>query len=254
VGKSRKKRKKRGYFKYILVSIEPMKAYIWRVYSVRIKPLKVIPLGRKWKNATERQLYHYFDKILDVFRPIFDKGVRSVLLISENEDVMEEFEKHMQDHHQWVFENENGHPLTLRMAKGAARDLEQAYGFVELEETQELEQKMLAQEADHIIQKLNKCMMKDNGIIKVTLKEIERIILPRKKHRRTWADYLIMTDEYMDDLHHKKRNRLNRIIAIAGNKGVKQRIIDAETPGGQRLDEFGGIACFLEIDRRFEMI
>ena len=254
VGK-RKKKGKRGYPKLALVSLNPMKAYLWRIYSVRAKPLSVIKLGRKWTNATESQLYRYFNDILNKLKPMFSRGVRSLVVVSPDyPEFPEMFLKHLADHHQWLYQREQGHPLQVLSLEGSTTDLDAVYSLFSGEEMQEKVFELLEREADEIIALLDECLSKDNGVVMVTIKEIEKLILPKKKHRRTWADYLIVNEEYLEEATPRQKNRLNRVFAIARNKGVKQRVLPPECPASDRLASLGGIACFLTYDPRFEML
>jgi stalled ribosome rescue protein Dom34 len=52
----------------------------------------------------------------------------------------------------------------------------------------------------------------------------------------------MLTDKYLADSEDK--NRIHRLLQISKNRKVKTRIVNAETPAGKRVSQFGGIFFF----------
>ena len=54
-------------------------------------------------------------------------------------------------------------------------------------------------------------------------------------------EYLMLTDEYLSKS--RQKYRVQRLMQVAANKGVKTRVISAESTAGKRLTQLGGIVC-----------
>ena len=74
-----------------------------------------------------------------------------------------------------------------------------------------------------------------------SFEEAENLFRQLHKPSGNKPEYLILTDEYLAKSHQK--NRLNRLLQIAANQHVKTRIVNAESPVGQRLMQLGGFVC-----------
>ena len=99
-------------------------------------------------------------------------------------------------------------------------------------------------EADHIVNILEKNLHNTSGNVAAlySLKEIEAIVYDRGTHSRFKTEYLVLTDEYL--VNSKEKNRIHRLLQISKNKKVKTKIVNAETPAGKRISQFGGIIFF----------
>jgi len=53
----------------------------------------------------------------------------------------------------------------------------------------------------------------------------------------------VLTDKYLAESGYK--HRIHRLLQISANKKAKTRIIDAETPAGKRITQFGGLIFFI---------
>jgi stalled ribosome rescue protein Dom34 len=82
----------------------------------------------------------------------------------------------------------------------------------------------------------------NNSVVLYSLKEIEAKIYSQEKRSESRTDYLLLTDKYLAGS--KQKNRIHRLLQIAKNKKMKTRIINAETPAGTRISQFGGIVFF----------
>jgi stalled ribosome rescue protein Dom34 len=105
-----------------------------------------------------------------------------------------------------------------------------------------------SEETENLIEILEKRLVindKKNSVL-FSIEEIEDSILKRHKPSRPKPEYLMLTDRYLGERHDK--NRLHRLMQIATNKKVKTRIIDAESPAGNRLTQLGGIVCLAKIN------
>jgi stalled ribosome rescue protein Dom34 len=99
-------------------------------------------------------------------------------------------------------------------------------------------------EADHIVNALEKRLfgIDSNSIVLYTLEEIEDMVYGREKRDDLRTGYLMLTDEYL--AVSKDKNRIHRLLQISENRKVKTRIVNAETPAGKRISQFGGVVFF----------
>ena len=119
--------------------------------------------------------------------------------------------------------------------------------MLENEEIKEVIKRITSQESYLLIKKLEKSINKNNPNNKIFygLKEIEDLIYEGGKYDDSVSDkvdYLLLTDEFLED--HKQKNRIYRLKQIAKNKGIKTKVILEESPAGNRISQFGGIICF----------
>ena len=61
----KRSRTKRGYSKNILITFETKQAVIWKVYTKRVEQQKIIKLNKKYEYTEKKQLYHYFENIIN---------------------------------------------------------------------------------------------------------------------------------------------------------------------------------------------
>jgi stalled ribosome rescue protein Dom34 len=73
------------------------------------------------------------------------------------------------------------------------------------------------------------------------LTEAERLIFDSQADGKDKPEYLMLTDEYLSKSRHKYR--IQRLMQVAANNGVKTRVINAESTAGKRISQFGGIVC-----------
>ncbi len=256
MAKKRKKGSARGFPKFIVLQFHKMKIDWYIVYSKRIDKIKLFNMGKKWSNASDNEKYALFESVFQELKRYYEKGIRTLIILANNyPKVVESFQDHLYTHHKWIFNPSlDSHTLqhkTLLTPTDEFNSLE-LYFLEEEAENQIIS--ALNNEFDSLITILEEYLRSENGVVGVTLKEIENILLPKKKHRKTWAEYLLINETFLEDSPNRIKNRIHRIIQIAENKDVKVRILLNETPASERLDQLGGAACFLKIDPRFEQI
>ena len=74
-----------------------------------------------------------------------------------------------------------------------------------------------------------------------SLQEAENFILYTQAEGKPKPEYLMLTDEYLSKS--RQKYRVQRLMQVAANKGVKTRVISAESTAGKRLTQLGGIVC-----------
>ncbi len=130
---------------------------------------------------------------------------------------------------------------------------DQPYKVAELVKTKEfrmLVAETTSGEADNTVDALEKHLYSTDGnrLVLFALKEIEDMIYNRERNSGSRVDYLVLTDKYLADSQNK--NRIHRLLQISKNREVKTRIVDAETPAGKRISQFGGIVFFTTLVQR----
>ena len=127
---------------------------------------------------------------------------------------------------------------------GSADQPHQVAELVKNKKFSDLIKETISGEADHILNMLEKNLYNTGGNVAVlySLKEIEDIVYDRGTYSRFETKYLILTDKYLASS--KEKNRIHRLLQISKNKKVKTKIVNAETPAGNRISQFGGIIFF----------
>ena len=245
---ARRKRKKRGFPVGLLVGFDEQVIRIWKIFSESVRKFDRLSLERKWKNTTDKDLYHYFQDLLDLLRPLIDIGLRSILLVApKGKEWSEAFVSHIKKHHRWLIVPKGNNQVFFGQIAGNARNTIQVKYLLEKKETKDVIKNITSQEAYFIIKKLEKCINIQNPKASLIygLKEIEDLIYEGGKKDETIsqnADYLLLTDEFLEN--HKQKNRIYRLKQIAKNKGLITKVIREESPAGDRISQFGGILCF----------
>jgi stalled ribosome rescue protein Dom34 len=54
-------------------------------------------------------------------------------------------------------------------------------------------------------------------------------------------EYILVTEVFRS----RNRRRAERLLQVAANKGVRTRIVRADTSAGARVTQFGGLVCML---------
>ena len=102
-----------------------------------------------------------------------------------------------------------------------------------------------AQETENTLEILEKRLNQADNLVFFSLQEAENLILGKQAEGKPKPDYLLLTNEYLADS--RQKNRVNRLMQIAQNIGVKTRVIDAESAAGKRITQLGGIVCIAKL-------
>ncbi|TFF94492.1 MAG: hypothetical protein EU543_01110 [Promethearchaeota archaeon] len=244
----RKKRKKRGFPVGVLVGFDEQVIRIWKIFSESVRKFDRLHLERKWKNTNDKDLYHYFQDLLDLLRPLIDIGLRSILLVApQGKEWPKAFLSHIEKHHRWLIVPKGNNQACFGQIVGNARNTIEVKYLLEKKKTKEVIKNLTSQEAYFIIKKLEKSINIKNTKTTIIygLKEIEDFIYRGGKKDDSVVqnvDYLLLTDEFLEN--HKQKNRIYRLKQIAKNKGLITKVIREESPAGDRISQFGGILCF----------
>ena len=245
--KGKKKKQKRGYLVSLLISFDSFHAFVWRIYSELPKIAQTIKFQKKWKNTDKKARYQTCEQIINLIRPIIrNESVKSVLLChSPDSDIGKVVLTHITKHHQWILNSNQKPPLQFREISGVATDLEQVQLLLETKIFQEEQEKATSAEGDSLLDLLDHAVSSDDNMVLFGVKEIEEQVLKGGKKDKSVSkilDYLLVNNEFLEN--HTQKNRLQRLMQIAENKGLKVRILDDESPAGSKVNDLSGLVSF----------
>jgi len=247
----RKTRQKRGYPIGLIIGFESMRINIWKVFSERVMLFKVRKLGRKFENAQKSHLYHFFEDIINDFRPLMKEGIKSILLVCPlKKNYASQFLNHINSHQKWLILEKNANSASFQILNGSVGDIEEVSSFVQTEKYFEAIGSVTEEETNRIIGTLEKRLNDiENGLVLFSLKEIEDLVYSGGKRKKKFKplalipEYILITNSFIDE--NPQKNRIHRLIQIAKNRKIITKIIDSEIPAGIRINQLGGIVCFL---------
>ena len=239
----RKQGYKRGYPVALLVGFENANAVIWHVFSHVVKLHLTLELGGK--RTDERVLYNFHESVVDALKPMLKEGIKSVVVVAPMKTTYaEDFLDHVRKHHTYMVQSNNPNRATFAKLVGSADQPPKMAELVKTEEFRELIEETTSEEADDIVNALEKHLYSigSNRVVLFSLKEIEEIVYDREWNDDSRMKCLLLTDKYLADAEDK--NRIHRLLQISKNRKVKTRIVKAETLPGKRISQFGGVVFF----------
>ena len=236
-----RRRYKRGHFVAVLIGFEEKRAVLWQIFSKVVKHYVTVEMDTKDKKA----LYNFRESIVAELRPLLREGVRSIIITAPMKtNYSKDFLDHVHKHHQWLFQGNSSNKATFGELVGSAAQLYEVSELIKTKEFHDLLSETTSEDADHIIDTLEKRLNETNGdlVILYSMKEIEELVYSQSVHSKFKPEYIILTDKYLADT--KEKSRVHRLLQISKNKDIKTRIIKIETKAGIRLSQFGGLVCF----------
>jgi stalled ribosome rescue protein Dom34 len=234
---------KRGYPVAILLGIEIDHASIWQVFSQVAKLQQTIPINGNRND--QKTLYAFHESITNALRPNLKEGVRSIIIASPTKtNYPQEFQSHIKSHQNWLTQGPN--KATFSTITGSASTPQAVATLTKTESFKQLINKTTAQETENLLEILEKRLSGADNLVLFSLQEAENIILSSPPAGKPKPEYLLLTDNYLAE--NRQKNRVQRLLQVAKNKGVKTRIIDAESTAGKRLSQLGGLVCMAKSD------
>ena len=227
----------------LLVGFEDDHAVLWQVFSHVVKLHLTLELGGK--RTDDRVLYNFHESVVDGLRPVLKEGVRSIVVTAPMKTTFAaDFLDHVRKHHAYLIQSKRPNRAVFAKLVGSADQPHKVAELVKTKEFSKLITETTSGEADHIVNTLEKHLFSNdsNADALYSLKEIEDIVYDRKRHNDFRTEYLMLTDKYLADS--KDKNRIHRLLQISKNRKVKTRIVNAETPAGKRISQFGGVVFF----------
>ena len=227
----------------LLVGFEDDHAVFWRIFS-RVVKLS-LRLELEGKRTDEKALYNFHESVVDAIKPVLKEGVRSIVVAAPvRTTYAADFLEHVQKHHRYLIQSKSPNRANFAQLVGSADDLIKVAELVKTKEFSNLIAETTSEEADQVVDSLEKHLYGtgNDSVVLYSLKEIEDIVYSREKGREFGTEYLLLTDKYLAGS--KSKNRIHRLLQVSKNKKVKTRIVNAETPAGNRISQFGGIVFF----------
>lgn len=254
----RRKGGKRGYPMGIIVGYTGNQQVIfWKVYSQRVKRHSTLRLERKIKHMDAKQEYALHEKIVDALRPVVRSGMKSIILVSPpGKDYSTKFMEHANKHHRWLMDRDHPHSGRFRQLQGRVHDLKSVTYFISTSAFTSMIEEVRNEEANQLVNFLEKRLNDDEGLVLHALNEVEQLIYSRgqkKKHFKKLPlepEYIMLTNGYLENAPNK--DRVHRLLQIARNRNIKTKIIDRDSPAGVRLDALGGLVCFMKMDSAYQ--
>jgi len=238
----RKQGYKRGYPVALLVGIEEEHAFLWQIFSHVAKLHLTLEIDGKRTN--QKVLYNFHESIVDALRPVLKEGIKSIVVTAPKKTTYSaDFLDHVQKHHSYLTQSKTPNKATFAELIGSADQPNRVAELMKTKEFRELIAETTSEEADHIVDAFEKYLYTTDSksVVLFSLQEIEDMIYNRER-RNDLTEYLMLTDKYLADSDDK--NRIHRLLQISKNKKVKTRIVNAETPAGKRVSQFGGLFFF----------
>jgi stalled ribosome rescue protein Dom34 len=221
------------------VGLEEDHAVLWQVFSHVAK--LCLTLDIDGKRTDRKALYNFHESVIDALRPVLKEGVRSVVVTAPAKTTFAaDFLDHVRKHHVYLIQSERSQGAAFAELVGSADQPQKVAELAKTRVFRSLIAETTSQEADRIVNALDKHLSSGDLVLLFSLKEIEDRVYASKKLDDLRPEYLLLTDKYLAD----NKNTLHRLLQISKNKHVKTRIVNTETPAGKRISQFGGIVFF----------
>ncbi|MFH0848032.1 MAG: hypothetical protein V1857_00835 [archaeon] len=236
----RRRRYKRGYALAVLVGFEERKAVLWRVFSEVVK----LDGSVEWGGAEKEGLYDFHQSIVNRLRPVLKEGVRSIVITAPaRTDYAKRFLGHIRKHDAWLL-GEGDNAATFEELTGSATQLHEVHELVKSKEFRDAISGATSRDAQNIAASLEKTLGSDRhgSVVLYSLEEIEELIDARQEQSGLRPEHVVLTNRCLENT--KVRGRMQRLLRVSQNKGIRTTIINAETAAGLRLTQLGGLVCF----------
>jgi stalled ribosome rescue protein Dom34 len=237
---------RRGYPVAALIGLEENQAVLWRVFSNVVKPDHTINLSGL--RSDPKALYNFHEATINALRPIIKEGVKSIIIASPTRtNYSEKFLEHIKAHHTWLTQGPS--KAIFSQLIGSAANKTQLTTLTRNPQFNKIITQTTTQETENLIDILEKRLNTNTPeqLVLYSIEEIEDSIYSPWKIGKPRPEYLLITDTYLSSS--RQKNRIQRLIAIATNRQVKNRIVKADSPAGKRLTQLGGIVCLQKIEQ-----
>jgi stalled ribosome rescue protein Dom34 len=226
----------------VLVGLEDAHAVLWRIFSRVVK--RSVRLDINGRRTDDKSLYNFHESVIEALKPVLKEGVRTILVAAPvRTTYATDFMDHMKKHHRYLMQAKRPNSANFAELVGSADNRAKMAELTKTKVFTELIAETTYEEADQAVTSLEKHLYgANNSVVLYSFKEIENIVCSLEKARESRTEHLLLTDKYLAECQQK--NRINRLLQIAKNKKVKTRVVNAETPAGNRISQFGGIVFF----------
>lgn len=229
---------RRGYPVAVLIGIEQDHAAIWQVFSNVAKQQQTIPFSGARND--QKAAYSFHESTVNALRPTLKEGVKSVIVAAPaRTNYAQDFLSHIKAHHSWLVSGAG--KAVFSTITGSASTPQQVAALTKTGAFKELISEMTAQETENLLEVLEKRLNESANLVFFSLQEAENLILNQQAEGKPKPEYLMLTNEYLSGS--RQKYRIQRLMQVAANRGVKTRVISAETTAGKRVTQLGGIVC-----------
>ena len=218
-------------------------ATLWQIFSHAAK--RHLTLELNGERTNESALYNFHESLVDALRPMLKEGIRSVVVTAPTKTTYTaDFLSHVRKHHQYMIHSRGSNRVSFAELTGSADQPNMVAELVKTKECRRIIAETTSEEAEQIVDTLEKHLFGTNGgsAVLFSLKEIEDHVYDRERKNDLRGECLVLTDKYLSDSENK--GRIQRLLQISKNQRVSTRIVNAETPAGKRISQFGGMALF----------
>lgn len=229
---------RRGYSVAVLVGLEENVAVLWRVFSNVVKFGVSVRLGGARSDV--KAVYNFHEAIINALRPALREGVRSVILVSPaRSSYAKDFIGHVQAHHAWLVQGSS--KAAFSEVPGSADTLAKVAALMKSAVFHQVISETASTEAEVLIGLLEKRLSASgqDAFVFYSLVEIEGLIFGEWLAGKPKPEFLLLTDSYLAGC--RVKGRLQRLMQIAVNRGVKTRIVDGDSSAGKRVAQLGGL-------------
>ncbi len=214
----------------MLVGIEGRQASTWNIFSESIKP------GDGVKGDNE---YNFYESIVDALRPGIKEGVKTILVAAPDEKDYQGFMNHIRRHQGWLLRGWSLNTVTFEHMPELAMSYDQVRVLVKSDGFRGRLSAATQGDIRQVMEFLERRLNDPEGIetLLFTLEDAEDRVFRGDKR----PEYILVTDVFRSG----RRRRVDRLLQVATNKGVRTRIVEADTSYGARITQFGGFVCML---------
>jgi stalled ribosome rescue protein Dom34 len=239
-----KERYRRGYSVAVLVGLEADVAVLWRVFSNVVKFGVSVRLGGTRSDV--KAVYNFHEAVVNALRPVLREGVRSVVLVSPaRSSYAKDFLSHVRAHHAWLAQGSG--KAVFSEVVGSADSLSKVAVLVKGAVFRQVVSETAASEGEGLVELLEKRLsaVGRDAFVVYSLVEIEDLVFGEWLAGKPKPELLLLTDKYLAGC--RARGRLQRLMQVAANRGVKTKIVDAESSAGKRVAQLGGLVLLLSV-------
>ncbi|MGA2524880.1 MAG: hypothetical protein ABSF65_12115 [Candidatus Bathyarchaeia archaeon] len=234
---------RRGYPVAVLIGIESDHAALWQIFSQVAKQQQTLSLSGN--RSDTKNLYCFHEAVVNAIRPTLKEGVRSIVIAAPpRTNYAQEFQNHIKAHHNWLLSGTN--KATFSTITGSASTPTQVATITKTAAFKQSISETTTEEAENLLEILEKKLNSPENSVLFSLQDAEHFILGTQAEGKPKPEYLMLTDEFLSKS--RQKYRIQKLMQIAANKGVKTRVISAESTAGKRLTQFGGIVCLAKRD------
>jgi stalled ribosome rescue protein Dom34 len=233
---------RRGYAVALLIGLSETGAAVWKIFSHVAKPERTIPLTSR-KDA--RAVYNFHEALVNALRPTLNEGTKSIIIAapprtSYGEDLL----AHIRGHHVWLIQGTT--KATFSTITGQAFSVHDVTVLTRTAEFKKLVGETTTTETENLLELFEKRLNADQPLVLYSLQESEDAIYGGWLPGKPKPELLIMTDSYLSSS--RQKGRVQRLLQVATNRGVKTRVVVGDSVAGKRLLQFGGLVCILKPD------